>query len=135
LINIYKTRYKYFKYGIIYAQNWGIHELYTPLCPNTNNVNETWALIYHYFQQTPMGLFLLGVTSHYTMQGKLFRSYLLAITIFAVTTVYYILKYFMFGFKDALLSVYWLRIMNVTILFAQIKVWMLFFLNKYFKLL
>jgi hypothetical protein len=44
-----------------------------------------------------MGLFLLGVNSYYTMQGKLFRSYLLAITLFAVTTVYYILKYFIIG--------------------------------------
>ena len=41
-----------------------------------------------------MGLFLLGVTSRHTMQDKLF---LLAITLFAVTTVYYILKYFIFG--------------------------------------
>jgi hypothetical protein len=44
-----------------------------------------------------MGLFLLGVTSRYTMQGKLFRSSLIAIPLFAVTTVYYILKYFIIG--------------------------------------
>jgi hypothetical protein len=43
------------------------------------------------------GPLFAGVTSRYTMQGKLFRSYLLAITIFAVTTVYYILKYFIIG--------------------------------------
>ena len=40
LINIYKTRYKYFKYDIIYIQNWRVRELLKYIVSLQTKINE-----------------------------------------------------------------------------------------------